>query len=831
MHKQSARRLAGVAAMVVAVTPLYGSARAELQPPPSAAPAEAPELASVPLARMPLAVHRRAARYLEARRSTSDSVWFDARLGHQATPLHRPGVEGIAYWEVPVVGPAGEALGYMILSTASHDLPVVGSASGGSPPSVELARTAALAGEVVTRIWMPSLFTFVAENARGAVVAQQGSLPLRLEGVDRSLLDLPESERLVRIESGPDDRVSREIPPAAERVRHGSWSSWSEYLGALSDPAAIDHEIARRNAAPFWQVEDSVTREATRIDPLEVVRVPLLARGSASFSLRGAGARLVSVERVRGSDGEEWLDLRVKSSPTSVSELQVEIGYASGERELLGFAVPARVAALPRAVFAQAFPATCKRVALRTHKGYFVRIVEGGNGQVDAKAQRVGPWETMDLEQLSDGTVAFRSSSSGAYLSADGGGGKKVSARGGAPGTWERFKVVPSTSGTHAFKTGTNRHMVAEGGGNGAVNANRPAVGAWERFQVICNPPVPTTYFADRADERTAWSRQRKYDQLKGNVAPNKSPCASGCGATAWAMLIGYMDNAAAQGVSRYAPYRRAYLAGGGRGKHAGDAVAPELMDAGIRKITIELRDSMNDWGASGCSPTGARFTMPHIMAQATQYFWGRIPARVRAEYDPFYVSTSAGVNKVLHSLRTERRPIAIGMHQHYPVAWGIRRYRAPRWNAAQKQWTDYGNAEWMVDANWGWGEKWSRSVPLWSWFYGVIDTVPYSRVTQIANGCKLRAQGGGPTGRVDRDYKCNPHLKNSERHVGMEAAERLIERDVLAGVRAKNHKVCLLNSTDIQCAPCNTTDRLIVRMDIKPKNAGCPAGTVNELR
>jgi len=274
----------------------------------------------------------------------------------------------------------------------------------------------------------------------------------------------------------------------------------------------------------------------------------------------------------------------------------------------------------------------------------------------------------------------------------------------------------------------------------------------------------------------------------------------------------------------------RLYLAGGGRGPAAADVMAPERNDPGIDAITWELNRLMDDAVAAGCGPNG-RWTAPHLMAQANQYFWGRVPARVQSNYDGAFITTGAGVNQVVQTLRTRRQPLAVGMSMHYPVAFGLRSVTPRRWDPKGQRWISAGSAEWMLDANWGWGESYSRSVPMSSWLQGTIETTPYSRVDAVANNCTLRGQSGGATGRVDRDYNCRTQLNSDERHVGMEVAVKLLDRDVLPGLRTKNQKACLLKTTDIQCAPCSTTDRLIVRMDIRARTAACPAETVNELR
>ena len=153
------------------------------------------------------------------------------------------------------------------------------------------------------------------------------------------------------------------------------------------------------------------------------------------------------------------------------------------------------------------------------------------------------------------------------------------------------------------------------------------------------------------------------------------------------AMLIGYTDYAAANGHPRFGAFDRIYLENGGRGRAARDVVAPQTQDTGIDNLTIELRDTMNDWGMSGCSVTGERFTSPVLMAQANQYFWGRVPARVIADFDAGGIGTAAGAANVVNSIRTGNiTAIGTGTLSHYPVAFGMHEFTPRIWNPSERR-------------------------------------------------------------------------------------------------------------------------------------------------
>ena len=93
----------------------------------------------VPIDKVPMDVRRRAARLLQSLAESAPgkrrTALAEARLGAEATPLHRPDVEEVAYWEIEVLGVAttlptvdGEPRpfdrGFIVVATAAHDVPL-----------------------------------------------------------------------------------------------------------------------------------------------------------------------------------------------------------------------------------------------------------------------------------------------------------------------------------------------------------------------------------------------------------------------------------------------------------------------------------------------------------------------------------------------------------------------------------------------------------------------------------------------------------------------------------------------------------------------------------
>jgi hypothetical protein len=84
---------------------------------------------------------------------------------------------------------------------------------------------------------------------------------------------------------------------------------------------------------------------------------------------------------------------------------------------------------------------------------------------------------------------------------------------------------------------------------------------------------------------------------------------------------------------------------------------------------------------------------------------------------------------------------------------------------------------------------------------------------------------------RMDREYRCDsPMFHNSDRGgFGSRvktAAIALLRQEDTARAAKLGGKICLLPETDIQCAPCTFSDKLIVRVLTVPQAASCPAGS-----
>jgi len=92
----------------------------------------------------------------------------------------------------------------------------------------------------------------------------------------------------------------------------------------------------------------------------------------------------------------------------------------------------------------------------------------------------------------------------------------------------------------------------------------------------------------------------------------------------------------------------------------------------------------------------------------------------------------------------------------------------------------------------------------------------------------------------MDREYKCKDPMIHATQRGGFDSDVKKIAMWLLANPPAKTPsletdvakakklggKICLLQTTDIQCAPCTWSDKLIVRVKTVKSSEACPAGS-----
>lgn len=116
----------------------------------------------------------------------------------------------------------------------------------------------------------------------------------------------------------------------------------------------------------------------------------------------------------------------------------------------------------------------------------------------------------------------------------------------------------------------------------------------------------------------------------------------------------------------------------------------------------------------------------------------------------------------------------------------------------------------------------------------------------EVAQHCsEVNRSGSVRVGsQVNIEYRCAIHLKPSERRRlyrtslcpdcrppwVQEVAAVKSRVDIVPAAQAAGVKTCLLNSTDIQCAPCQTSNKLVARLAFVSSGDSCPRGTTRIL-
>ena len=237
---------------------------------------------------------------------------------------------------------------------------------------------------------------------------------------------------------------------------------------------------------------------------------------------------------------------------------------------------------------------------------------------------------------------------------------------------------------------------------------------------------APETVAASWSGWRTFYAGteedQHYYLQIPAGQGPNDSNCASGCGATAWAMLFGWADNQAWEKHPRWEPRWGIYREDG-LPRPAPDARAPDSMDTeefgcGISNITWEIREAVKTY----CAPwpfTGSAATNPWRMKRANDYLISRTAARAHTEYsrkgsrrDEFRITAAQSIIYGTPAI------IGTGWLSHYPLAFGYR-MRSRESCGLFRCSTEYQH-EFYV--NQGWGSSTQNSwVPGETWFVGEL--------------------------------------------------------------------------------------------------------------
>lgn len=309
----------------------------------------------VPFEEVPLDVRRRAARAVAAlvgdRLSPTRLRKAEPRFG-EATPVYRPDLADIAYWEIEIAGlptalpkPEGEAgkaeQGFIVVATGGHDVPVPHFSLDLAPPSRQLDQLG-----TIDRVIKLDALCYAGVDERGDLVGHIGTMPPKLTGVPDKLPKRLPSGYATTVAAAAQDRedgdktepqrvrASREARP----VKLEEWRSWNELTKGYAD--SYRHHLAAlaERAAPRWETEKLTEAYGEGIHSGATHTLWLLQEGE--FTIEGPAADLVSAE-LNPQPLPPKLVLRPRADlSVKDTSFEVHLRYGVSDERLRFFIVP-----------------------------------------------------------------------------------------------------------------------------------------------------------------------------------------------------------------------------------------------------------------------------------------------------------------------------------------------------------------------------------------------------------------------------------------------------------------------------------------------------------
>jgi hypothetical protein len=226
-----------------------------------------------------------------------------------------------------------------------------------------------------------------------------------------------------------------------------------------------------------------------------------------------------------------------------------------------------------------------------------------------------------------------------------------------------------------------------------------------------------------------ARAQQAWYGQLKPNADYNPYDCASGCGGTAWAMLLAWADNRAEDPSSawknNWGIYRKGNLSTRGE-----DAVAPLKWEADGAKRLVGAMAKQLEGPLAFCGTADARATAPKVMGQVEDWVNDRSAVDVDTDWNKNLVEPFDTRGDLEDQVRRELsagRPAIAGIGRvasppHYPVVYGV--------EVTTRTVVQTGTVKVHETITWrinnGWGSELASDAVMepYAWFVGKIKPI-----------------------------------------------------------------------------------------------------------
>jgi hypothetical protein len=284
-----------------------------------------------------------------------------ACLGEMACPVYRPDLKQIAYWEIEIKGlrqtrPRGHegtssGLGFVLVSTGEHDVPIPHWSVEAEPPSYGLEGI--VGKEKTARIVKLDTLSYAAEDRAGTLLGHLG--PPRIEGADISARGAPSLGNVLAqpAKGSENDRQPGELKLVRnERPSHGvklsEWKDWEQVKAEFATAYTPHIEALQNRAKEYWNLERLVEAFGEGLHEGQAMTVPLLQPGKVSVS--GDGQKFIKLTTLDRQPPAVSLQAG-ESGATGEISFQLEIKYLDGSAEVLDyFIVPRGTPSNKRAV-------------------------------------------------------------------------------------------------------------------------------------------------------------------------------------------------------------------------------------------------------------------------------------------------------------------------------------------------------------------------------------------------------------------------------------------------------------------------------------------------
>lgn len=307
----------------------------------------------VKISEVPLGLRRRAANHLESIRGTDMATGHDQmRLGDKACPVYRPDIDGVAYWEIEVKGVketkarghAGKSsgMGFLMLSTGPHDVPIPHWSLDTEPPSYGLEAKGN--GKSIAKMHKLDSLAYAAEDAKGNYASHLGQFPPKIEASG-----MQTAPRLGEFRSEPEFRTENDNNPPKlhfvknDRSTHGvkasGWKDWHEAQKAFPETFKPHLQKLAEHARGHWETEELIDTFGEGIHEGQEMTVAMLQPGSATLS--GEGAKFVKMTMLDRQAAGLTLEAMASGARNELS-FTLEIKYVDGSGETLNYFIVPR---------------------------------------------------------------------------------------------------------------------------------------------------------------------------------------------------------------------------------------------------------------------------------------------------------------------------------------------------------------------------------------------------------------------------------------------------------------------------------------------------------